>query len=164
VINNRPDETTTMGALRRAFEAHYGSLVLFATLLTRRQDTAEDLVQESFVRAAQRLVSLPVDEARPYLRATIVNQWRNARRRSLLDDRRDHVVSPTAEAPLEERDALWQAICRLPTRQRACIVLRYYEDLSERDAAAVLGCSIGTVKSQTSRALTRLRKEYPDED
>ncbi len=57
------------------------------------------------------------------------------------------------------RDELWRALARLPTRMRAVLVLRYWEDLSEAEAARVLGCSAGTVKSQASRGLSRLRIE-----
>jgi RNA polymerase sigma-70 factor (sigma-E family) len=153
-----------VGRLRRAFEAHYGDLVRLATLLTRGQDTAEDLVQEAFVRAARRLEDLPEDEARPYLLTTVVNLWRNRLRRLSLESRRGLSPTPAPGPSLEERDALWQAIIKLPARQRACLVLRYYEDLTEAETATVLGRSIGTVKSQTSRALARLRKEYPNED
>ena len=65
---------------------------------------------------------------------------------------------------IENRETLWGAIRRLPVRQRACVVLRYYEGLTEKETAEVLGCSVGTVKSQTSRALSHLRKELSDED
>jgi len=51
---------------------------------------------------------------------------------------------------------MWKAVLQLPTRQRACVVLRYYEDLTERETAAVMGCSVGTVKSQSAKALARL--------
>jgi len=62
-----------------------------------------------------------------------------------------------------DRAVLRSAVLRLPRRQRACVVLRYYEDLPEREVASLLACSIGTVKSQTSRALARLRKEFDGE-
>ena len=58
---------------------------------------------------------------------------------------------------VDDRDAVWRALGRLPAGQRAVVVLRFFEDLTEAQAASILGCSIGTVKSQTSRALARLR-------
>jgi RNA polymerase sigma factor (sigma-70 family) len=70
---------------------------------------------------------------------------------------------PSPDLPIEERDAVWQAILRLPARQRACLVLRYYEELTEQETADILRCSVGTVKSQTSRALSRLRRELHNE-
>jgi RNA polymerase sigma factor (sigma-70 family) len=60
---------------------------------------------------------------------------------------------------IEQRDHLWDALSRLPERQRACLVLRCYEDLPEREIADLLGCSVGTVKSHTHRGLARLRQE-----
>ncbi len=65
----------------------------------------------------------------------------------------------SALAAFEERDAMWREISKLPARQRACLVLRYYEDLPDGEIAGLLGCRIGTVKSQSSRALAKLRKE-----
>jgi RNA polymerase sigma-70 factor (sigma-E family) len=133
------------------------------TVLTGRQELAEDLVQEAFVRAASKIGTLPDRDVRPYLRVTIVNLWRNRLRRFGVERRHREVPAEAAPPPFEDRDELWDAIRLLPERQRACLVLRYYEDLSERDAAAVLGCSVGTIKSQTSRALTRLRERFSDE-
>jgi RNA polymerase sigma factor (sigma-70 family) len=72
------------------------------------------------------------------------------------DYARPESISPPADAGLVDRDALWRALAGLPRQQRAVLVLRYYEDLSERDIAAILGVSTGTVKSQASRALRRL--------
>ena len=65
---------------------------------------------------------------------------------------------PSPERGVVERDAVWAAVQALPVRQRAVIVLRYYEDLSEEQIAEVLGCSRGTVKSQASAALANLRR------
>ena len=81
-----------------------------------------------------------------------------------MDEVRD-VPAQRTEAPdeLAERDAVWQVVRRLPPRQRAAVVLRYYEDLSEAETAEVLGCSIGTVKSQTSRAVATLRAVMTEE-
>lgn len=62
-----------------------------------------------------------------------------------------------------EHDSMWRAVCGLPPRQRAIVVLRYYEDLDEAQIAEVLGCSRGTVKSQASSALTNLRRLYDTE-
>lgn len=116
------------------------------------------------MRAATTIARLPDDEIRPYLRTTVMNLWRNRLRRLAIElrhreDRPGEVDSPG----FEERDALWRSIRSLPPRQRACVVLRYYEDLTEQETAATLGCSVGTVKSQTSRALSRLRRRFIDE-
>lgn len=89
----------------------------------------------------------------------MVNRWKNRRRRDAPERafRPDPPIPPTK---VDDDLAMWDAILRLPTRQRACLVLRYYEDLSIEDTASLLGCSAGTVKSQTSRALARLSEEW----
>ena len=68
-------------------------------------------------------------------------------------------AAPDAMREVDERDAVWAALRALAPRQRAVLVLRFYEDMTEAEAAATLGCSVGTVKSQTSRALERLRAD-----
>lgn len=146
-----------------AFELHYSGLVRLGFLLTGSQETAEDLVQESFVRSRFALPTLAPEKIRSYLRQVVVNQWRNRKRRLALE-RRPHVDAVDPPLPLEERDVLWHAVKRLPPRQRACLVLRYYEDLSEPQVADVLRCSVGTVKSQTRRAIGRLRRELAVDD
>jgi RNA polymerase sigma-70 factor (sigma-E family) len=151
-------------ALRVAFEGHYMPLLRLCTLLAGRQDVAEDLVQEAFIRIAPKIESIAADDIGAYLRRTAVNLWKNRIRRLVLERRHRNVrEEPVPEASFEERSALWHAVTRLPARQRACLVLRYYEDLSEKSTAEILGCSVGTVKSQTSRALAHLRKELSDE-
>jgi RNA polymerase sigma-70 factor (sigma-E family) len=152
-------------ALREAFLKHQSGLVRMCVLVTGEQDLAEDLVQETFEKAAPAIERLSEEEVRPYLRATAMNLWRNRLRRLAVERRhRMWQGTPSLALPIEERDAVWQAIRRLPPRQRACVVLRYYEDLSELETAGVLRCSVGTIKSQTSRALGRLRRELHDED
>ena len=152
-------------ALRDAFDQHYVSLLKLATALTGRRETAEDVVQDAFVRSAAHLERLPSEAVRPYLRRTVVNLWRNRLRRLAVELRhlgRDDGSAPSTTSA-DDRDAVWRALRRLPPRQRACLVLRYYEDLSEREIADVLGCAPGTVKSQTSRGLAKLR-EWLDDD
>jgi RNA polymerase sigma factor (sigma-70 family) len=84
-------------------------------------------------------------------------------------ERPQEIVDPAVavashEADVVRRDALWEAVLALPRRQRAVIVLRYYEDLTEAAIAEALGCSRGTVKSQASAALSALRRRHGDVD
>jgi RNA polymerase sigma-70 factor (sigma-E family) len=151
-------------SLASAWEAHRTSLIRLAVLLTGRQDQAEDLVQDAFVRAARRLPTVGTDDVRAYLRATVLNLWRKRLRRLVLERKARQEPLRQLELAFEERDALWLAIRKLPARRRACLVLRYYEELTERETAELLGCSIGTVKSQTHKALQSLRQELSYED
>jgi RNA polymerase sigma-70 factor (sigma-E family) len=151
--------------LRVVFEAHYAPLVRFCLLVTGNHDTAEDLAQEAFVRLLGRSQGGPIEDVGPYLRKVALNLWRNRLRRLLLERRASHqstARSPRGSDEAESHDVVWRAIQQLPDRQRACLVLRYYEDMSVRDAAAILGISEGSIKSNTSKALSRLRKELPD--
>ena len=139
---------------------HYAELVRIAFGLTGDWPLAEDLVQEAFIRTWRRWDRIRnVDSAPAYLRTAVVNLSRSslsrrARERRLLqsfEDPHDLETSVTATA-----DVL-RALAQLPHRKRACVVLRYYMDMSEAETAAILGISVGTVKSQTSKALQRLR-------
>ena len=152
--------------LRRAYEDHGARLLRLATLLAGSRDVGEEIVQEAFVRAATALHRLSDEEMGAYLRTIALNVWRNRLRRLAIERRLrvPWIAMSQDERPFEERDALWRAIRRLPPRQRACLVLRYYEDLSERETATLLGCSVGTVKSQSSRGIARLRREMQGVD
>lgn len=159
-------EIGAQDATRVAFEAHYERLFRLALLLSRDRQEAEDIVQDVFVRSSGKLASLPEDEVGPYLRAAVVNGWRTRMRRLRRLARR----LPLLRAPdngavdLDAAHDLWTLVLTLPPRQRATVVLRYYEDLSEQATAEILGCSVGTVKSQLSRAIEHLRRRYHDED
>jgi RNA polymerase sigma-70 factor (sigma-E family) len=148
-------------ALRAAYEHHYQRMVRMCALIVGDRAPAEDIVQDVFVRGASRIAELDPQEVAPYLRRSIANACANRRRHLAVERRMRPLLveaQPGASTLTEDRDEVWSVIVRLPLRQRACLVLRYYEDLSEREAAAALGCSVGTVKSQTSRALEALRK------
>lgn len=123
---------------------------------------AQDLLQEALVKA---YVAWPrlrdPTRAEAYVRRTIVTTAISWRRRRSFDERPVDSI-PEARKPdetdrLATQDQLWTEVRRLPPRQRAALVLRYYEDLSEAETAALLGCSVGTVKSQVSAALGKLR-------
>jgi RNA polymerase sigma-70 factor (sigma-E family) len=166
--------SSLVGDERRAVRAHDGyagladlleergaALLATAVLLTGGRASGEDLLQaalERLMRAWRR-----VDRDREgYLRRTMyhlaVDSWRRRRRRPEVIA----AVEPPAQSDgtdrLDLRHALVQALGELPPRQRAVLVLRYWEQLSEAEAAAVLGCSVGTVKSAASRGLVRLRE------
>jgi RNA polymerase sigma-70 factor (sigma-E family) len=168
-VERTKDETVATNSLpaedaRTVFLRHHGRLLRLCTLLTGNADLGEDLVQEAFSRALARVTALPESDQYPYLRATASNLWKNRLRRLSLERRWHPAEVATEPLSTEERDAIWRAVVALPVRQRACVVLRFYEELTERETAEILGCSIGTVKSQTSRALARLREEMRDED
>ncbi|PSL51649.1 RNA polymerase sigma-70 factor (sigma-E family) [Saccharothrix carnea] len=135
-------------------------LLRTAFLLTRDRGHAEDLVQTALARAwrAWRRVQ---GDPEPYVRRIMVNTyatwWRRKWRAEHPTDVLPDAGGASPEAAVDQRDWLWRALGRLPRRQRAVIVLRFYEDLTEAQAAHALGVSVGTVKSQTSKALARLR-------
>jgi RNA polymerase sigma factor, sigma-70 family/RNA polymerase sigma-70 factor, sigma-E family len=144
------------------FEGDYDRLARFCLLLSGSQDTAQDLAQEAFVRAAPRLEGLSEGHARGYLRRTATNIWRNRLRRAALERKTANKLDRQEVddfARVETADEIGRALAKLPTRQRACLILRYYEDLKESEIADSLGISVGTVKSQCSRGLARLRRE-----
>jgi RNA polymerase sigma-70 factor (sigma-E family) len=138
------------------------ALVRFARLLTGDEHRAEDLVQEVLARAYlhwRRIAS--VDRPDVYVRRMVVNAhhswWRRmANREIAVADIRDGVSPRDPEAESAERDALLRLVRTLPPRQRAVIVLRYYEDYDDATIAELLHCSQGTVRTQAKRALDKL--------
>jgi RNA polymerase sigma-70 factor (sigma-E family) len=141
-------------------EVRYADLLRTAYLLTGTRHAAEDLVQTCLLRAMRRWDR--IDDPLAYLRRAMANQrtslWRRIRGAEVLAATPPDRASADASDAVAVRQSLLDALIRLPYRTRAVLVLRYWEDLSEADTAAVLGCSIGTVKSQASRGLARLRE------
>jgi RNA polymerase sigma-70 factor (sigma-E family) len=155
--------------LAELYIRHLPAAVALATLLTGDRATGEDIAQEGFIRAVGRFEHLRDPSVfAAYLRTTVVNLCR-ARFRRLRIEREAYARerSPgAAPAPYDpaERDEVWSAIQRLPFRQRAAVVLRYYEDLSEEQAAATLRCSARAVNALISRAMATLRRELAEEE
>jgi RNA polymerase sigma-70 factor (sigma-E family) len=142
------------------FETEYPGLLRFAYFVSGDTAVAEDLVQDAFVRIYRAGGRVEREGFHTYARKTIVNLHRSrfrraARERAVRPD--EAVSSDTAAYAL--RDEMWNAIQTLSPRQRAVIALRFYEDLKERDVAAVLGMSVGSVKKHADRAMTKLREQ-----
>jgi RNA polymerase sigma-70 factor (sigma-E family) len=161
---------TDVHGLEELYIRHADGAMRLAYFLTGDRELAEDLVQDAFVKLAGRFRHLRVPEAFDrYLRRTIVNLFTSHLRRLRLERRelarqRSEVERRSQDDDLGERDAMWTALLSLPPRQRAAIVLRYYEDLPERETAAVLRCSLGAVKQLINRGLVGLRERLGSED
>lgn len=147
------------------FRAAWPRLYRTAFAIAGDASSAEDALQGAFARAYaswSRVREATHPEA--YVRKMVVNEILGTRRRGWFQRERPQGDPPegaagtSPEAGIVDRDAMWSAVLALPVRQRAVIVLRYYEDLSEQQIAEVLGCSRGTVKSQASAALVNLRR------
>ena len=157
-------------SLDELYERHVAGAIRLATLLTGDPSTAEDLAHEGFIRTAGRFRHLRTPGSfDAYLKRTVVNLSRQRFRRQRLEReaaQREGDVEPVAQAAYstEDRDVVWSAILRLPFRQRAAIVLRYYEDLSEDQTATVLRCSARAANSLVSRAMTTLRRDLAKEE
>jgi RNA polymerase sigma-70 factor (sigma-E family) len=154
---------TEGGRLAELYEVHAPDAARLAYLLTGDRALAEDLVHEAFVRMFGRFRDLRNPDAfGAYLRTTVVNLARSHFRRRRVERTYLERQGRGPEPPppdVDGREELWQALRRLRPRQRAAIVLRYYEDLTEAETAEILGCAVGTVKSLVSRGIDHLRGE-----
>ena len=141
------------------------ALLRTAYLLTGSHADAEDLVQVALVKVVSqwgRIAGWPEPYVRQVLARESVTRWRRRRWRETATDRPPERAAPGPD--LDQREALRRALDALPPRQRAVVVLRYYEDLTETETASVLGIAVGTVKSQARDGLARLRRLLPDLD
>lgn len=155
----------TSGDFDDFFRATWPRLFRTAYAVAGDAASAEDALQAAYARAFARWRHVSsADHPEAYVRRMVVNEILGARRRGWWKRERPQVdIEPAGahdgpELGVVEKDAVWAAVLELPPRQRAVVVLRYYEDLSEEQIAEVLGCSRGTVKSQASAALTNLRR------
>jgi RNA polymerase sigma-70 factor (sigma-E family) len=143
---------------------HHHRFAHLAFMLCGDRNQAEDVVAEAYARVWPKFCKNRVDDPSAYVRRAIVNQIRGGFRRRLLERREearqtvDQRVTMHPEASVDDRELLGPALLQLPVAQRAVIVLRFLEDLSEEQTAAVLGVQPGTVKSRCSRGLDQLRR------
>ncbi|GAB3864591.1 SigE family RNA polymerase sigma factor [Dactylosporangium cerinum] len=162
MVTLQPTEAHVVGF--EAFVAARGAaLVRFAILLTGDDHRAEDLVQEALAKAYLRWSSIRrADDPEVYVRRLVLNGsrswWRRRTNREVPVERAPDGTAP-GDLSLEsaDRDELWRLVAALPLKQRAVVVLRYYEDLDDAAIAQVLECSPTTVRTHAMRALTRLR-------
>ncbi|GAB4054129.1 SigE family RNA polymerase sigma factor [Catellatospora paridis] len=150
-------------------QARLGKWSRVAYLLAGDHHAAEDLLQNALFKLALQWRKARIDAPDAYIRKILyhehVSRWRRShhlRSEYLTDRMPEPATGRDMAADTIRRVLLHQALEKLTRKQRAVIVLRFFEDLSEPDAAAALGVSIGTVKSQTSRALARLREVAPE--
>jgi RNA polymerase sigma-70 factor (sigma-E family) len=145
------------------YRTHHDAILRIAWLVSGDAHHAEEATAEAFARVWPHWQRGKVTDERAYLRRAVTNELRSRGRRRLLEARdleRRHGASQVAVEDQEhvaDRHRLLDALAQVPARQRAVLVLRFYEDLSEADTADALGMRVGTVKSQTSRGLARLR-------
>ncbi|RHW28752.1 SigE family RNA polymerase sigma factor [Nocardioides immobilis] len=143
--------------------ARWTSLYRLAYLLAASPTGAEDLLQTTLEKAYVSWGRIGrMDHPEAYVRRMLANTLVSSRRRAWIGEQptRDlpEVPRESDEGSVLDRSLLWPLVCALPARQRAVIVLRYYEDLSEAEIAGALGCAPGTVKSQSSSAMKALRR------
>ncbi len=148
-------------------QARAQSLTRYGYLLCLDAQLAEDLTQQAMVALAKRWPRLREDNPEGYARQVILHAVidRSRRRRVIREDVMERLPERAgtvdAAADLDQRLDLASLLRTLPPRQRAVVVLRFFEDLTEAQTAAALGCSIGTVKSQSHHALNKLRLQLP---
>lgn len=146
--------------LTMLFDQNFVALRKLAFALVGEAGAAEDIAQDAFVRLYASLRRLDrLDHAPSFLRRIVINECRSRARRAAVRERLDPMLGQPAsvdEPDVARRLDIWSALSSLPSRQRMCVVLRYLEDLSDSDIADLLGCSIGTVKSQLHKARHKL--------
>jgi RNA polymerase sigma-70 factor (sigma-E family) len=152
-------------AVAALFDRHYAPMCRLAYVILGDAARAEEIVMEALLKTFTGWGRLrDVERADAYLRRAVVNLCRTRIRRKAVEARvnaaihhRDERRAPDWDPERHETSRIvWQAVVGLPERQRAAVVLRYFEDLPEAEIADVLGCSVGTVKSQLSKARGKL--------
>jgi RNA polymerase sigma-70 factor (sigma-E family) len=161
---------SSRGELAEFYAAHANSAKRLAYLLTGDNELAEDITQDAFVKIAGRIGGLRNrDASAAYLRQTVVNLSRSHFRRKRVErnylqrEASMHRIETVEGRDISVAEGLWHELQHLAYRQRCAVVLRYYEDLSEQQAAEVLGCSVGALKALTNRAMEQLRANVGSE-
>ncbi len=164
MVRSHKEETAAGGRLADLYVRHAAEGIRLAYLITGDPALAEDLVQDAFVRVVGTLGHLRTPDAfYPYLRRSIINLSKNhfrhrAVERAYLARAQREIDPGSVEAGVVTHESMRQALLTLPERQRAAIVLRFYEDLPEDQVAEILRCRPGTARSLISRGVQALRE------
>jgi RNA polymerase sigma-70 factor (sigma-E family) len=153
------------GEFANFVNGRFTALQRFGYLLTGEWQLAEDLVQTSlakvwFKRKALRSVAALESYTRTVMVNTNIQWWRRKWKGETPTEVLPEPTAPSQYGVVDDRDELLRALIELPGRTRAALVLRYFEDLPEAEIAQIMGCSVGTVRSQVSRGLARLREHH----
>jgi RNA polymerase sigma-70 factor (sigma-E family) len=165
----RPIEASARPAFDDWVAARGPSLLRFAFVVTGSQHAAEDALQDALARACEKWARVSsTQDPDSYVRRMVVNahisRWRRTRRESPVSTFRDGDSHPDPADRVGTGDAVWSVCRELPPRQRAAVVLRFYEDLEYAEIATLLGCSEATARSHVHRALGALRSRLAEED
>ena len=156
------------GDFAELFAAHHAEALRLAYLLTGDAHRAEDVVSDAFVKVYRAWNRGGISQPRAYIKRAVVNESNSRFRRLALERREaakrsgDDRGARSHDDQLADSQVLLGALQLLPERQRTAVVLRYYSDMSEAQAAEAMGVSVGTVKSSVSRGLERLRRILQD--
>ena len=167
VSEDAASQAGRVDGLERLYERHASDAVRLAYVLTGDASLAQDVAHEAFVRVGRKLFGLRSPEhAKAYLYRTTVNLCRSRFRRQKSERaaiKRLQGPPPVQPPDVAARDELWNALLTLPARQRSALFFRYYEDLSEAQAADALGCSLSALKALVNRGLKELRSQLEGE-
>ena len=166
LVADSPDSPDSAESAAESFDAYVAArqhaLLRTAYLLSGDRHEAEDLVQTALTKTY--LAWNRIRDPDAYVRRALLNVhhswWRRASRRAERPTDEVPESPPPPEPDPADRDEVWALVRSLPPRQRAVVVLRFYEGLNPGEVADIMGCSTGTVASQTNRAITALRKRY----
>lgn len=163
IRTGQADEARSEDRLEALYSSHGAAATRLAYVLTGDRHIAEDIAHEAFVKIGRKLFGLRDSQhERAYLLRTVINLCRGHGRklrseRSAMTRVQEQTVGRSATD--QGDSAIWEAVKALPPRQRAALFLRYYQDLSEAQAAEVLDCSVSAMKSLVNRALNELREQ-----
>ena len=169
MVVTRVRSDTASDDFTAVYAEHHAHALRLAYLLCGNRERAEDAVAEAFVKVYRQMRRGTVDQPRAYLRRAVVNEINSRFRRLALERREaakrsgDDRGGRGIDEHLVDTDEVFTALRALPPRQRSVVVLRFYEDLTEKAIAEAMGISLGTVKSTLHRGLERLRAELGEE-